>query len=68
MFPVKVWLFQGAGDSFIGSLAFFLATQPELGLVESARRAIQIASISVQHAGTQTSYPLRSQLPAELFS
>jgi ribokinase len=61
-------MFQGAGDSFIGSLAYFLATQPELGLVESARRAIQIASVSVQHAGTQTSYPTKSQLPAELFS
>ncbi|XP_060552419.1 ribokinase-like isoform X1 [Ruditapes philippinarum] len=58
----------GAGDSFIGSLAYFLATRPELGLVESARRAIQIASVSVQHAGTQTSYPTKSQLPAELFS
>ncbi|XP_045163460.2 ribokinase-like [Mercenaria mercenaria] len=58
----------GAGDSFIGSLAFYLATRPELGLVESARRAIKIASVSVQHAGTQTSYPTRSQLPADLFT
>ncbi|WAR18888.1 RBSK-like protein [Mya arenaria] len=57
----------GAGDSFIGALAFFLSTRPDLGLVESCRRAVQIASISVQAPGTQTSFPTRSQLPQELF-
>ena len=59
--------FQGAGDSFIGSLAYYISTHPELGLAESVRRSIQIASISVQKPGTQTSFPLRAELPQELF-
>lgn len=57
----------GAGDSFIGSLAFYISTRPELSLEESVRRAVQIASVSVQKPGTQTSYPLRDELPQELF-
>ncbi|XP_052275233.1 ribokinase-like isoform X2 [Dreissena polymorpha] len=56
----------GAGDAFIGSLAYFLSVAPGLGLVESARRAVQIASISVQHPGTMASFPTRSELPDTL--
>lgn len=58
----------GAGDCFIGSLAFYLAARPELGLVESAKRAVQIASVSVLYPGTQTSFPDKGQLQADLFS
>lgn len=36
-------------------------------LEEMARRANQVAGVSVQADGTQTSYPFRKELPAELF-
>lgn len=36
-------------------------------LAEMARRANQVAGVSVQAAGTQTSYPFKNDLPAELF-
>lgn len=57
----------GAGDAFIGSLAYFLATRPDLDLQECARRAVMIASESVKHPGTQTSFPKQSDLPKNLF-
>ncbi len=57
----------GAGDCFVGSMAFFLASKPNLGLQEVVRRACQIASISVQAEGTQSSFPYRSDLPEILF-
>lgn len=56
----------GAGDAFVGSLAFFLAKgQP---VTEAMRRASAIAAISVQGSGTQTSFPTAAELPAELLS
>ncbi|XP_059209295.1 ribokinase isoform X2 [Centropristis striata] len=57
----------GAGDSFIGALAFYMAHYPTMPLEEMARRANQVAGVSVQAVGTQTSYPLKKDLPAELF-
>lgn len=36
-------------------------------LEEMARRANQVAAVSVQAVGTQKSYPERTGLPAELF-
>ncbi|XP_030299275.1 ribokinase isoform X2 [Sparus aurata] len=57
----------GAGDSFIGALAFYMAHYPTMPLEEMARRANQVAGVSVQADGTQTSYPFRKELPAELF-
>lgn len=36
-------------------------------LEEMTRRANQVAGVSVQVVGTQTSYPFRKELPAELF-
>ncbi|XP_040917451.1 ribokinase [Toxotes jaculatrix] len=57
----------GAGDSFIGALAFYMAHYPTMPLEEMARRANQVAAVSVQAVGTQTSYPFRKDLPAELF-
>jgi len=57
----------GAGDSFVGSLAFYISKMPDLTLRESIRRSCEIATISVQRPGTQTSYPPRDQVPQELF-
>jgi len=57
----------GAGDSFVGSLAYFLSTRPELSTFECVRRSLRIASVSVQYAGTQTSYLPKNQLPTDLF-
>jgi ribokinase len=62
--PVKALDSTGAGDAFVGSLAYFLAAgQP---LSEAMRRANHIAAISVQAAGTQTSFPTSAELPSEL--
>ena len=47
----------GAGDAFIGSLAYFLARGA--GLIAAAHRANQIAAVSVQSPGTQPSFPAR---------
>lgn len=57
----------GAGDSFIGALAFYMANYSTMPLEEMACRANQVAAVSVQAVGTQTSYPFRRNLPAELF-
>lgn len=52
----------GAGDAFIGGLAFFLARGDRLTV--AAWRANQIAAASVQAPGAQASYPRAEQLPA----
>jgi ribokinase len=54
----------GAGDAFIGSLAYFLATGK--ALKDAMQRANKIAAISVQSTGTQTSFPDAGTIPAEL--
>ena len=54
----------GAGDAYMGSLAYFLATGTQIA--EAMRRANHIAAISVQSSGTQTSFPRAEDLPAEL--
>ena len=56
----------GAGDAFVGSLAYFLASGK--ALTEAIARANRIASISVQSSGTQTSFPLAADLPQELMA
>ncbi|MBL9166541.1 MAG: ribokinase [Verrucomicrobiales bacterium] len=56
----------GAGDCFIGSLAFFLSMGLALG--PALQRACHIASRSVLTQGTQTSFPRRSELDPDLFS
>ncbi|XP_051880982.1 ribokinase isoform X3 [Pristis pectinata] len=58
---------EGAGDSFVGALAFYMAHYPCMELEEMSRRACDIATVSIQSQGTQTSYPSRAQLPQELF-
>ncbi len=57
----------GAGDAFIGGLAYYFAKHPELTLQEKVRRAGRIATTSVMAPGTQTSYPQSKDLPEELF-
>jgi len=54
----------GAGDAFIGSLAYFLAAGKPFA--EVMQRANKIAAISVQHPGTQTSFPDAENIPMEL--
>ena len=70
----------GAGDCFIGALAFFLARHMRehgTGRDDTAKlfealaacvpKASTVASNSVTKRGTQTSYPQPSELPASLF-
>ncbi|XP_056152171.1 ribokinase [Lampris incognitus] len=64
---VKVVDTTGAGDCFIGALAFYMAHYPSMPLEEMARRANQVAAVSVQAVGTQTSYPFKKDLQDELF-
>ena len=62
--PVKALDTTGAGDAFVGSLAFFLAAGKSLS--DAIARANRIAAISVQSSGTQTSFPEAKDLPTEL--
>ena len=64
--PVKALDTTGAGDAFVGSLAYFLAIGKSL--TEAMRRANQIAAISVQSSGTQTSFPVAADLPPDLLT
>lgn len=62
--PVKALDTTGAGDAFVGSLAFFLAAGRSLS--DSIKRANRIAAVSVQSSGTQTSFPEAKDLPTEM--
>ncbi|KAF6204571.1 hypothetical protein GE061_018731 [Apolygus lucorum] len=57
----------GAGDAFVGALAFFMAQYPQLSFKTQVERSAYVATDSVLKKGTQTSYPRRSDLPTELF-
>ncbi len=50
----------GAGDAFVGSLAYFMAV--DRPLEEAVRRANAIAARSVTKSGTQTSFPDREEV------
>jgi ribokinase len=50
----------GAGDAFIGSLAYFLATRRPMRV--AVERAIAIATQSVLKHGTQSSFPTRAEV------
>jgi ribokinase len=54
----------GAGDAFVGSFAFFLASGLEAR--DAQTRAGRVASVSVQHRGAQASFPRADELPADL--
>ena len=55
----------GAGDAFVGALAYFIGVG--LALPEAIARANRVAAVSVQGVGTQTSFPDRAELSADLF-
>ncbi|PNF17811.1 Ribokinase [Cryptotermes secundus] len=57
----------GAGDMFVGGLAFYLAYYPQLPMREIVKRSCEVATVSVQNYGTQTSFPTKDDLPTELF-
>merc|ERR1712110_1253952 len=46
-----------------GALIFFLVEMAELDVGEAIKRACYVASISVQKEGTQSSYPVKEDLP-----
>ena len=58
---------QGAGDAFVGAMAYFLACHPNLPFPEVMRRSGVIASYTTTSPGTQSSY-LVEQLPADLLA
>lgn len=64
--PVTAVDTTGAGDSFVGSLSYFLGCG--LTIPEAMARASQIAAISVQKPGTKSSFPNRADLPSDLFA
>ncbi|KAK7488622.1 hypothetical protein BaRGS_00020075 [Batillaria attramentaria] len=66
--PVKAVDTTGAGDAFIGALAYYKACMPSLSLTDCIKRASAIAAISCQFPGTQASFPTASQLQSELFT
>lgn len=47
----------GAGDAFIGALAFVLATNPDVDLKKAVEVACFVASDSATRPGTQDSFP-----------
>jgi ribokinase len=49
----------GAGDAFVGSLAYFMGREP---LEKAVELSVQIATRSVLKSGTQTSFPSRQEL------
>lgn len=64
--PVDARDTTGAGDAFVGSLAYFIARGASLA--DAAARANRVAAISVCSPGTQTSFPAADRLPAGLLA
>ena len=58
---------QGAGDAFVGALAYYLACHSALSFEEMIRRSGIIASCSVTAPGTQASYII-DRLPGGLLT
>jgi len=58
--PVKAVDSTGAGDAYVGSLAYFLGLGKPL--LEAAQRAGRIATRSVLKPGTQASFPSRAEV------
>jgi len=57
----------GAGDCFLGALAYFMVTNPEWSLKKAISNACRVAAVSVQASGTQTSFPSKDQLDSTYF-
>lgn len=64
---LKLFNFQGAGDAFLGALAYYVGKLPQISFHEKIRRASKIATYTVLNKGTQSSFPLKSSLPNNLF-
>ncbi|XP_050573182.1 ribokinase-like [Bombus affinis] len=58
----------GAGDAFLGALAYFKAYHPALSMDECIRRACVVATDSVLKFGTHASFPNKSSLSPDLFA
>lgn len=58
----------GAGDAFLGSLAFFAAYYSNLTIEEMVKKACYVATRTVLRIGTQSSFPYKKDLPADLFA
>ncbi len=58
--PVQAVDSTGAGDAFIGSLAYFLGYKRPMR--DAVKRAVAIATQSVLKRGTQTSFPMREEV------
>lgn len=54
---IGYFVFQGAGDAFVGALATYLVTHKDYPMHQIIGAACKIATISVTREGTQTSYP-----------
>lgn len=61
-------MLQGAGDAFLGALAYFIVHKPNLNLYTKIERACIVATKTVQNKGTQKSFPLKNDLPEDLFN
>ena len=55
----------GAGDAFVGTMAYLLAE--DFTLIEAARRAVEVATLTVLRPGAQPSFPQRREI-AELLA
>ncbi|XP_011406960.1 PREDICTED: ribokinase-like [Amphimedon queenslandica] len=63
--PVNVVDTTGAGDAFVGALAYYIARHSSLSFSEKIRRSSLIATHTVTLPGTQTSFQTHT-LPKEL--
>ena len=54
----------GAGDSFTGALAHCVASGASV--LSAVRAGCAVATVSVLSRGTQTSYPKKGELPADI--
>ncbi|KXJ24825.1 ribokinase [Exaiptasia diaphana] len=66
--PVDAVDTTGAGDAFIGALAFYLAKFKNLTFKEMVKRSNEVARTTVFKRGTQTSFPTCDSLPPSFFS
>lgn len=57
----------GAGDAFIGAFSYFFCKLGASNYMDVMKRANTVAGMSVTKKGTQSSYPLRTDLPETLF-
>lgn len=54
---------QGAGDAFLGALAFLLAYRSNWSLERKVQVSCFVSTISIMTRGTQSSFPQAKDLP-----